>query len=60
MAFIELADVSAATGRLARIYESAIKRAGRVFNILKLQSPNPPVLQALGVWFVKSPPSAPS
>ena len=46
MAFIELADVSAATGRLARIYESAVNRAGRVFNILKVQSPNPPVLQA--------------
>ena len=46
MAFIELADVSAATGRLARIYEAAVQRAGRVFNILKIQSPNPPVLQA--------------
>ena len=35
-----------ATGLLEREYEAAIARAGRVFNIVSIQSLNPPVLQA--------------
>ncbi len=45
MAFIELISPEAATGLLARIYDAALKRAGKIFNILRVQSLNPPVLR---------------
>jgi alkylhydroperoxidase family enzyme len=35
-----------AGGLLRAVYDAAIKRAGRVFNILRIMSPNPPVLDA--------------
>ncbi len=35
-----------ATGRLKKLFDEAILRAGRVFNILRIQSLNPPVLDA--------------
>lgn len=35
-----------ADGLLRKVYDAAIKRAGRVFNILKVQSQNPQALQA--------------
>lgn len=47
MAYIKLIDESQAEGKLARIYDAAIKRAGRVFNILKVQSNNPDSLQGM-------------
>lgn len=47
MAYIDLIDESQATGRLAEIYAAARKRAGRVFQILKVQSQNPDALQAM-------------
>jgi len=31
---------------LASIYEAALKRVGRVYNILSIQSPNPAALEA--------------
>ncbi len=46
MAWIEQTDVSDATGLLEKIYADAKKRAGRVFNIIKVQSLNPPTLRA--------------
>jgi len=46
MAWIETIDEKKATGLLARIYDEARRRAGRVFNILRIQSLNPPVLKA--------------
>lgn len=46
MAWIKLIDEAQAQGKLARIYSTAIKRAGRVFNILSVQSNNPDSLQA--------------
>ncbi len=46
MAWITITDEPKADGLLAQIYEAARKRAGKVFNILKVQSLNPPVLQA--------------
>ena len=46
MAWIKLVDESAARGLLARIYDAAIKRAGRVFQILEVQSNNPQTLKA--------------
>ena len=46
MAWIEIVAPGEAEGRLARVYDAAVKRAGRVFNIVRLQSLNPPVLRA--------------
>jgi len=46
MAFIKTIGPDEATGLLGRIYDAAIKRAGKVFNILRVQSLNPPVLQS--------------
>ncbi|MCB0217373.1 MAG: hypothetical protein H6648_02020 [Caldilineae bacterium] len=45
MAWIETVPPRDATGRLGRIYAQAIARAGKVFQILQIQSPNPAVLQ---------------
>lgn len=47
MAWIKLIEEGEADGLLARIYEEARKRAGRVYNILKVQSNNPPALQSM-------------
>ena len=46
MAFIETVPPGAATGMLKRIYDAAHEQAGRVFQILQVQSPNPEVLRA--------------
>jgi alkylhydroperoxidase family enzyme len=46
MAWIHLTDPEDASGLLARIYKGALDRAGRVWNILRLQSPNPAQLRA--------------
>lgn len=46
MAYIRTIPPEEATGALARQYEQAIGRAGRVFNIVSLQSLQPPVLEA--------------
>jgi alkylhydroperoxidase family enzyme len=46
MAWIETVAPEQAEGLLAGIYKAAVKRAGQVFNILRLQSLNPPVLRA--------------
>ena len=43
---IRTVPVEAATGLLKSEYDSGIRRAGRVFNIVSLQSLNPPVLRA--------------
>jgi alkylhydroperoxidase family enzyme len=39
-------EPEAAGGELKAEYEQALQRAGKVFNILKIQSLNPPVLHA--------------
>ena len=46
MAWIRLTPVSQATGVLKRQYDAALKRAGRVWNILRIMSPNPPTPDA--------------
>ena len=46
MAHIHLVGPEDARGPLKRIYDEAIKRAGKVYNILRTMSPNPPVLEA--------------
>lgn len=46
MAWIKLTQPEQATGLLKQVYDAAAKRAGRVWNILRIMSPNPPVLKA--------------
>ena len=60
MAYIRLVEESEATGALKREYDLAIRRAGRVWNIVKTMSPNPAVLKTsmdmyLKVMFAPSP-----
>ena len=46
MAWIKTIAPKDATGLLGRVYESATRRAGKVFNILRLQSLRPEVLSS--------------
>ena len=46
MPWIRTVDPSEAEGLLARLYGAAMKRAGRVYNIIRCQSPRPPILRA--------------
>lgn len=46
MAYIRTIDPAAATGPLKAEYDAAVARAGRVWNIVRIMSPNPPVLAA--------------
>ncbi len=46
MAWIDQVDEQQATGLLEKIYADSKKRGGRVFNIIKVQSVNPPTLRA--------------
>jgi uncharacterized peroxidase-related enzyme len=46
MPFLRLIEVDEATGELKAEYDSAIARAGKVFNIVKAMSLNPRVLKA--------------
>jgi len=46
MAYIRQVLPGEAQGELARLYDEAVQRAGRVYRILVLQSLNPAVLSA--------------
>lgn len=46
MPWIKTISDEAATGPLRQLFDSAIRRTGRVFNILRVQSLNPPVLRS--------------
>lgn len=46
MAWIKMIEPTEATGELAKEYDAALKRAGKVFNILKVQSLSPATLRA--------------
>ncbi len=46
MAWIETVDPAAAEGRIRKIYDAAIGRAGRVYGIVRLMSIDPSILQA--------------
>ena len=46
MAWIKIITEKEAEGLLAQIYETLVKRTGRVFNILKVQGHNPRALEA--------------
>lgn len=45
MAWIRMVEDREATGLLAELFEAARQRAGKVFNILRIQSANPRVLR---------------
>ena len=45
MPWIRQVPVEEATGLLKKLYEQAISRAGRIWNIVHIQSQNPPVLR---------------
>ena len=46
MPWIEVIEPKDATGELQQEYDEAVRRAGKVFNILKVQSLNPDTLRA--------------
>ena len=46
MAYIRLVTDGEATGRVARAFEAARARAGRVYNIVRTMSPNAAILDA--------------
>ena len=46
MAWIKTIDPSDATGLLKRLYDAAVKRAGKIFNVIRLQSLRPETLRA--------------
>ena len=46
MAWIKMVEPEEATGTLKEEYSKAVSRAGKVFNILKVQSLNPQTLHA--------------
>ena len=53
MAHIELVSDDAATGSLRVMYDAAIRRAGRVYEIVRTMSPNPAVLEASMAFYMK-------
>ena len=46
MAWIKTVPPEEASGLLRQLYAAAVRRAGRVFNVIRLQSPRPRVLRA--------------
>ncbi len=46
MAWIQTIDPDSATGLLKRLYDAAVTRAGKVYNVVRLQSLQPAVLRA--------------
>lgn len=46
MAWINTIAPDAATGLLRKLYDEAVKRAGKVFNVIRLQSLRPHTLRA--------------
>jgi uncharacterized peroxidase-related enzyme len=46
MTWIKVVEPAEATGELKKEYDAAVRRAGKVFNILKVQSLNPAALRA--------------
>ena len=46
VAYIKTIAPAAATGTLRRHYDAAVKRSGRVYNVVQIQSLNPRVLDA--------------
>jgi alkylhydroperoxidase family enzyme len=53
MAWIRTVDPREAQGLLKSIYDAAVRRAGKVFNIVRIQSLGPPVLEASTRLYVR-------
>jgi len=53
MAWIRTVDPSEATGLLAKLYAEAVRRAGKVFQVLRIQSARPEVLEASTALYVE-------
>ncbi len=53
MAWIELIAPENATGLLKQLYAAAIKRVGRVYHVIQLQSRRPAVLRASTQLYVE-------
>jgi alkylhydroperoxidase family enzyme len=52
MAWIRTVSPEDARGTLRTLYDEAVRRAGKVFQIVRLMSPNPAVLQASMGFYV--------
>lgn len=46
MPWIRITPLEQAAGLLKRQYQAALRRAGRIWGIVSLMSPNPPALEA--------------
>ncbi|MEM7350849.1 MAG: hypothetical protein AAF657_08595 [Acidobacteriota bacterium] len=46
MAWIETVSPAAASGLLKRLYDGAVKRAGKIYNVIRIQSLRPETLRA--------------
>ena len=46
MSWLRTVAPGEAEGLLKRLYDAAVKRAGKVYNVIRLQSPRPKVLRA--------------
>jgi len=46
MTWIKTVPPEEATGLLRQLYAAAMRRAGKIFNVIRLQSPRPKVLRA--------------
>ena len=53
MAFIETVSLEAAKGLLARLYHEALGRAGKIWNVVSLQSSRPETLEASMALYVE-------
>ena len=46
MSWVKTVEPGEASGKLRKLYDAAVARAGRVFQILRVQSANPELLEA--------------
>ena len=53
MAWIDTVSENDATGDLARQYDAAVKRAGKVFHIVKIQSLRPDIMRTFMELYIK-------
>lgn len=53
MAWIHTVRPDAAEGLLGRLYAAALERVGKVYNILRLQSPRPHTLRASTALYIE-------
>ncbi len=52
MAWIRQIEKEEATGLLRKQYEAALKRAGKIFNIVKISSLSPPIIRSSMEFYV--------